>query len=52
MNDAVVTGFGELEQRPVAVAVMDFNFLAATMGSVVGEKITRLIEKATKAKDQ
>jgi len=50
MNDAVVTGFGELEQRPVAVAVMDFNFLAATMGSVVGEKITRLIEKATKAK--
>jgi acetyl-CoA carboxylase carboxyl transferase subunit beta len=50
MKDAVVTGFGKLEERPVAIAVMDFNFLAATMGSVVGEKITRLIEKATKAK--
>jgi acetyl-CoA carboxylase carboxyl transferase subunit beta len=50
MKDAVVTGFGQIEKRPVAIAVMDFNFLAATMGSVVGEKITRLIEKATQAK--
>jgi acetyl-CoA carboxylase carboxyl transferase subunit beta len=47
LNDAVLTGFGTLEARNVAIAVMDFNFLAATMGSVVGEKITRLIEKAT-----
>jgi acetyl-CoA carboxylase carboxyl transferase subunit beta len=45
--DAVVTGFGTLEQRPVAIAAMDFNFLAATMGSVVGEKITRLVERGT-----
>jgi acetyl-CoA carboxylase carboxyl transferase subunit beta len=36
-----------LEGKPVAVAVMDFSFLAATMGSVVGEKITRVIEQAT-----
>jgi acetyl-CoA carboxylase carboxyl transferase subunit beta len=47
MKDAVVTGFGQIEQKPVAIAVMDFHFLAATMGSVVGEKITRVIEKAT-----
>jgi acetyl-CoA carboxylase carboxyl transferase subunit beta len=50
MKDAVITGFGRIEQKPVAIAVMDFNFLAATMGSVVGEKITRLIEKATAAR--
>jgi acetyl-CoA carboxylase carboxyl transferase subunit beta len=49
MKDAVVTGFGQIERKPVAIAVMDFNFLAATMGSVVGEKITRVIEKATAA---
>ena len=46
--DAVVAGFGTLEQRPVAIAAMDFNFLAATMGSAVGEKITRLVERGTK----
>ncbi|MBV9392200.1 MAG: acetyl-CoA carboxylase carboxyltransferase subunit beta [Verrucomicrobia bacterium] len=47
MLDAVITGFGQIEQHRVAVAAMDFNFLAATMGSVVGEKITRLIERGT-----
>jgi acetyl-CoA carboxylase carboxyl transferase subunit beta len=47
LKDAVLTGFGNLQQKAVAVAAMDFNFLAATMGSVVGEKITRLIERAT-----
>ncbi|MBV8173437.1 MAG: acetyl-CoA carboxylase carboxyltransferase subunit beta [Verrucomicrobia bacterium] len=47
LKDAVITGFGSLQKRPVALAVMDFNFLAATMGSVVGEKIARLIERAT-----
>src|SRR5260221_4778751 len=50
MKDAVVTGFGKIEKKPIAIAVMDFNFLAATMGSVVGEKITRVIEKATATK--
>lgn len=49
LADAVVTGFGRLAGHDVGVAVMDFNFLAATMGSAVGEKITRLIEKGTKA---
>jgi acetyl-CoA carboxylase carboxyl transferase subunit beta len=48
--EAVLTGFGKLEGSKLAIAVMDFAFLAATMGSVVGEKITRLVERATKAK--
>jgi acetyl-CoA carboxylase carboxyl transferase subunit beta len=47
MPDAVQTGFGELRGIPVALAVMDFEFLGGSMGSVVGEKITRLIELAT-----
>jgi acetyl-CoA carboxylase carboxyl transferase subunit beta len=47
LKDAVLTGFGNLQEKAVAIAAMDFNFLAATMGSVVGEKITRLIERAT-----
>jgi acetyl-CoA carboxylase carboxyl transferase subunit beta len=50
MKDAVITGFGQIEKKPIAIAVMDFNFLAATMGSVVGEKITRVTEKATAAR--
>jgi acetyl-CoA carboxylase carboxyl transferase subunit beta len=49
LKDAVVTGFGRLGGYDIGLAVMDFNFLAATMGSAVGEKITRLIEKGTKA---
>lgn len=49
LKDAVVTGFGRLGGHDIGLAVMDFNFLAATMGSAVGEKITRLVEKGTKA---
>ena len=45
--DAVLSGYGMLEGTKVAIAVMDFTFLAATMGSVVGERITRVIEFAT-----
>jgi acetyl-CoA carboxylase carboxyl transferase subunit beta len=47
LKDAVRTGLGAIEGLRVSIAVMDFNFLAATMGSVVGEKITRAIERAT-----
>ena len=47
MRDAVVSGTARLCQHPVGLAVMDFNFLAATMGSVVGERITRTIELST-----
>jgi acetyl-CoA carboxylase carboxyl transferase subunit beta len=50
LHDAVLTGVGTLEGRKIALAVMDFAFLAATMGSVVGEKITRIIERATHEK--
>ncbi len=45
--DAVISGHGILDGYKVAMAVMDFGFLAATMGSVVGEKITRTIEYGT-----
>jgi len=47
MRDAVVCGIGKLEGFPLAVAVMDFRFMGGSMGSVVGEKLTRLIETAT-----
>ncbi len=47
LNEAVVTGFGAIEGQGVGVAVMDFGFLGGSMGSVVGEKITRAIEGAT-----
>lgn len=47
MTDAVLTGHGMIDNHMVAIAVMDFGFLAATMGSVVGERITRTIEYGT-----
>ena len=50
LKDAVITGEAKIEGHPVGLAVMDFNFIAATMGSVVGEKITRIIEHSTKKK--
>ena len=50
LKDAVITGLGKIDGKPLALAVMDFNFIAATMGSVVGEKLTRIIERGTKDK--
>ena len=44
-GDAVICGTGQLEGLPVVVAVFDFAFMGGSMGSVVGEKITRAIEK-------
>jgi acetyl-CoA carboxylase carboxyl transferase subunit beta len=46
-KDAVITGIGKLGQFPVGLGVMDFTFLGGSMGSVVGEKLTRMIERAT-----
>jgi acetyl-CoA carboxylase carboxyl transferase subunit beta len=43
-GDAVVTGSGTIEGLPAVVAVFDFSFMGGSMGSVVGEKITRAIE--------
>jgi acetyl-CoA carboxylase carboxyl transferase subunit beta len=48
--DAVLSGHGIIDGYKVAIAVMDFSFLAATMGSVVGERITRVIEYGTAKK--
>jgi acetyl-CoA carboxylase carboxyl transferase subunit beta len=47
MKDAVVCGTAKLNGKDYALAVMDFRFLGASMGSVVGEKITRITELAT-----
>ena len=46
-KDAVVTGIGKIGDFRVGLGVMDFTFLGGSMGSVVGEKLTRLIERAT-----
>uniref|UniRef100_UPI0030E5E475 acetyl-CoA carboxylase carboxyltransferase beta subunit n=1 Tax=Sagina japonica TaxID=254022 RepID=UPI0030E5E475 len=48
LTEAVQTGIGQLDGIPIAIGVMDFEFMGGSMGSVVGEKITRLIEYATK----
>ena len=45
--EAVQTGTGQVNGIPVAIGIMDFQFMGGSMGSVVGEKITRLIEYAT-----
>jgi acetyl-CoA carboxylase carboxyl transferase subunit beta len=47
LKDAVVTGIGMIGKHRVALGVMDFSFLGGSMGSVVGEKLTRLIEAGT-----
>ncbi|MFB2922156.1 MULTISPECIES: acetyl-CoA carboxylase, carboxyltransferase subunit beta [Aerosakkonema] len=47
LSDAVQTGLGKIEGHPAALGVMDFRFMGGSMGSVVGEKLTRLVEKAT-----
>ncbi len=46
LMDAIQTGTAIIEEIPVALGVMDFQFMGGSMGSVVGEKITRLIEYA------
>nr|WGC90807.1 acetyl-CoA carboxylase carboxyltransferase beta subunit [Bupleurum commelynoideum] len=48
LTEAVQTGIGQLNGIPIALGVMDFQFMGGSMGSVVGEKITRLVEYATK----
>ncbi|QHO59008.1 Acetyl-coenzyme A carboxylase carboxyl transferase subunit beta [Arachis hypogaea] len=46
LTEAVQTGTGQLNGIPVAIGIMDFQFMGGSMGSVVGEKITRLVEHA------
>ncbi|MGO4107980.1 acetyl-CoA carboxylase, carboxyltransferase subunit beta [Paenibacillus sp. YAF4_2] len=50
LREAVVTGEGTIGGHPVVVAVMSFDFFSGSMGSVVGEKITRAIEAAHEKK--
>ncbi|HET6882170.1 MAG TPA: acetyl-CoA carboxylase, carboxyltransferase subunit beta [Pirellulales bacterium] len=47
LNDAAVTGTGMIRARRVAFGVTDSAFIMGSMGSVVGEKLTRLVERAT-----
>ncbi len=49
-GDAVICGEGNLDGLPVVVAVFDFAYMGGSMGSVVGEKITRAIEKGLETK--
>ncbi len=46
LDDAVITGLAQINGHKVATAVMDFDFMGGSMGSVVGEKVTRIMEKA------
>lgn len=46
LDDAVIAGLASIEGHKVAAAVMDFDFMGGSMGSVVGEKVTRIMEKA------
>jgi len=50
LKDAVITGSGLLDNKKIIIAVTDSRFIMGSMGSVVGEKITRSIEAATKNK--
>jgi acetyl-CoA carboxylase carboxyl transferase subunit beta len=50
LKDAVISGEGKINSHPAIVAVTDSRFIMGSMGSVVGEKITRAIEYATKNK--
>ena len=47
MDEAVITGKGEIGGKEVVIAVMGADFMMASMGEVVGEKITRAVERAT-----
>ncbi|MCR1927703.1 acetyl-CoA carboxylase, carboxyltransferase subunit beta [Enterococcus gallinarum] len=46
LHEAVLTGEATINQQPVAIGIMDSNFIMGSMGTVVGEKITRLFERA------
>ena len=48
MADAAVVGRGYIRGRPVVIGITDFAFMAGSMGSVVGEKLTRAAESATR----
>ena len=50
LKDAIVNAYGKLAGRPVIVSAMEYSFIGGSMGAVVGEAITRAIERATDTK--
>lgn len=50
LDEAVITGLAKIDGHRLAVAVMDFDYMGGSMGSVVGEKVTRIMEKALELK--
>lgn len=48
LNDAIITGIGKIDGEETAIGIMDFEYMGGSMGSVVGEKITLIIEEAIK----
>lgn len=50
LDEAVITGIGNINNQKAAVAIMDFDYMGGSMGSVVGEKVTRIMEEAIKRK--
>ncbi len=50
LKDAVLCGTGAIDKRPIGLGVMEFAFHGGSMGSVVGEKLTRMIERSTAAR--
>jgi acetyl-CoA carboxylase carboxyl transferase subunit beta len=50
LKDAITTGVGKIGEMECALGVMDFSFMGGSMGSVVGEKFTRMVEKAIERK--
>ena len=50
LNEAVIAGIGLIEKRPVSIAIMEFEFIGGSMGSVVGEKVARAIERSMQRK--
>src|SRR3989339_1375161 len=50
LNEAIVVGEGLIENNPLSFGVMDFSFMGGSMGSVVGEKFTRMIENSIEHK--
>ena len=50
LDEAVITGIGKIKDHKIAAAIMDFDYMGGSMGSVVGEKVTRIMEKALELK--
>ncbi len=50
LNDAIRTGTGKINGMEIVIGVMDFSFIGGSMGSVVGEKVARAIDKARKSR--